>query len=247
MKPNPTINKPLPPLMPALLASLALLLAPLAPLAPLASATVLSPYTAQYSARINGMAVTITNTLRTTPQGYRVSTSASNLLGEIKEHEDFHLADDRIVVDAYHHQRSLFGNRRLERLVMDPTHGIARYQRNNETREILLEPDVLGPLSYQVQMRRDLAAGLSAFDYQVLHRGKIKSYRFEAEDSESVALPQGTVEAIRIRRVHDDNDRETIVWLAPDLDYQLVRLRLVEDGDRYELQLADLKAPGASP
>jgi len=241
MRPESAINAPRPPWALALLASLVLLLAPSA------GASALSPYTAQYSARINGMAVTITNTLRTTPEGYRVSTSATNLLGEIKEHEDFHLDDDRIVVDAYRHQRSLLGSRRLEKLVMDPAHGIAHYQRNDETREIPLKPDVLGPLSYQVQLRRDLAAGHSAFDYQVLHRGRVKWYRFEAEGAEAVALPQGPVEAIRIRRVHDDNDRETIVWLAPDLDYQLVRLRLVEDGDRYELQLSDLEAPGAAP
>lgn len=241
MRSNPAINARQSAWALALLTSLVLLLAPSA------DASALSPYTAQYSARINGMAVTITNALRATPEGYRVSTSATNLLGEIKEHEDFHLADDRIVVDAYRHQRSLLGSSRLEKLIMDPAHGIAHYQRNDKTREIPLEPDVLGPLSYQVQLRRDLADGHSAFDYQVLHRGRIKSYRFEAEGTEAVALPQGPVEAIRIRRVHDDNDRETIVWLAPDLDYQLVRLRLVEDGDRYELQLSDLEAPGAAP
>jgi len=226
------------------------LLAWLAAATQISMAAALTPYEATYSASLNGLPVTVTSALEATGNGYRISTSATNLLGELQEHENFHLAGERIVVDEYQHQRALLGNQRLERLVMDPGQGIARYQRDDKTREIPLTPGLLGPMSYQVQLRRDLAAGSSAFDYQVLHRGKVKQYHFQTEGTESVALPQGAVDAIRIRRVRDDNDRETIVWIAPKLDYQLVKLRQIEDGDSYELLLSGLNlrdAAGSQP
>lgn len=213
-------------------------------------AAALTPYEATYSASLNGLPVTVTSALEATSKGYRISTSATNLLGQLQEHENFHLADERIVVDEYQLQRALLGNQRLERLVVDPGQGIARYQRDDDTREIPFTPDLLGPMSYQVQLRRDLAAGSSVFDYQVLHRGKVKQYHFQTEGTESVTLPKGAVEAIRIRRVRDDNDRETIVWIAPNLDYQLVKLRQIEDGDSYELLLSGLNlrdATGSRP
>lgn len=210
-------------------------------LAQTATAAVLTPYRATYTANLNGLPVTVTSALETTAEGYRISTSATNMLGQLQEQETFHLADQRIVVDEYRHQRALLGSQRLEQLVIDRGRGIARYQRDKDTREIPLAPGLLGPMSYQVQLRRDLAAGSTAFDYQVMHRGKVKQYHFETEGSESITIPKGAVEAIRIRRVRDDNDRETIIWMAPKLGYQLVKLRQIEDGDSYELLLSGLE------
>lgn len=205
----------------------------------------LNPYEAIYQASLNGLPVTVTSTLETTADGFRISTSAANFLGELREQETFHLADEHIVVDAYQHRRAMLGNQRLEQLVVDAGQGIARYRRDDETREIPLVSGLLGPMSYQVQLRRDLAAGDAEFAYAVLHRGKIKQYQFAREGTEAVDLPTGPVEAIRVRRIRDDNDRETLFWMAPKLDFQLVKLRQVEDGDSYELLLTELRGHAA--
>lgn len=228
-------------LLPVLLAWLAVTTLP-------GTAAALTPYQATYTASLNGLPVTVISALETTEKGYRISNSATNMFGQLQEHEDFHLAGERIVVDEYQHQRAMLGSQRLESLVVDLDQGIARYRRDDKTRDIPFTRGLLGPMSYQLQLRRDLAAGDSAFDYQVLHRGKVKQYHFQTEGTESVTVPKGKVEAIRIRRVRDDNDRETIVWLAPKLDYQLVKLRQIEEGDSYELLLSalELRPPAGS-
>lgn len=210
------------------------------------AASALSPYEAVYKANINGLPVTITSTLETTAEGYRISTAADNFLGELREHERFHLAGEQILVDEYEHRRALLGSQRLERLVVDRRQGIARYRRDDRASDIPLTPDLLGPMSYQVQLRRDLAAGGTEFSYRVMHRGKVKEYHFEREGTESVALPSGAVEAVRVRRVRDDNDRETVFWMAPTFDFQLIKLRQIEEGERYELLLAELRTAGAA-
>lgn len=202
--------------------------------------TAFEPYTATYKASFNGIPVVITQTLTTTPAGYRVATSAANALGEMREQEDFHVTDGDIRVDTYRHQRSLLGSKRDEQLSVDRDQGIAHYQRDGEPREIPLQAGYLGPISYKVQLRRDLIAGKTSFDYQVMDRGKVKHYAFQSEGTDTIHTATGAVDAVRVRRVHDDNERQTLFWMAPTLGYQLVKLRQDEGGDSYELLLTEL-------
>ncbi|MGE3297004.1 MAG: DUF3108 domain-containing protein [Porticoccaceae bacterium] len=205
--------------------------------------TAFEPYTATYKASFNGIPVVITQTLTTTPAGYRVATAAANALGEIHEQEDFHVADGAILIDAYRHQRSFLGSKRDEQLAIDRGQGIARYQRDGEPREIPLQAGYLGPVSYKVQLRRDLIAGKTSFEYQVMDRGKIKHYAFQSEGTDTIPTATGNLDAVRVRRVRDDNERQTLFWMAPALGYQLVKLRQEEGGDSYELLLTELAVP----
>lgn len=208
--------------------------------------TALAPYTATYKASFNGIPVVITQTLKTTSGGYRIETSSANALGEMREQEDFHVAGDGgLLVDEYHNLRSLLGSSRDERLSVDYAKGIAHYLRDGSPRDIPLQPGYLGPASYQVQLRRDLVAGKTSFDYQVMDRGKVKQYVFQSEGTDTIHTATGDVNAVRVRRVRDDNVRQTIFWMAPTLGYQLVKLRQEENGDSYELLLTDLARAAA--
>jgi hypothetical protein len=211
------------------------------------SETTLAPYTATYKASVNGIPIVITQTLATTPAGYRIATASANALGEMREQEDFHITDGAILVDEYHNRRSLLGSSRDEQLSVDHAKGVAHYLRDGNPRDIPLQPGYLGPASYQVQLRRDLAAGKSSFDYRVMDRGKVEQYVFQSEGADVIHTATGDVNAVRIRRVRDDNVRQTIFWMAPTLGYQLVKLRQEENGDSYELLLTDLTRAAAPP
>jgi hypothetical protein len=209
--------------------------------------TAFEPYTATYKASFNGIPVVITQTLTTTPAGYRVTTAAANALGETHEQEDFHVTDGTILIDAYRHQRTLLGSRRDEQLSVDRSQGIAHYQRDGKPRDIPLQAGYLGPISYKVQLRRDLIAGKTSFDYQVMDRGRVKHYAFQREGTDTIHTVTGAVDAVRVRRVRDDNERQTLFWMAPSLGYQLVKLRQEEGGESYELLLTELAAAPTTP
>jgi hypothetical protein len=209
--------------------------------------TAFEPYTATYKASFNGIPVVITQTLTTTPAGYRVTTAAANALGETHEQEDFHVTDGTILVDAYRHQRTLLGSRRDEQLSVDRSQGIAHYQRDGKPRDIPLQAGYLGPISYKVQLRRDLIAGKTSFDYQVMDRGRVKHYAFQREGTDTIHTATGAVDAVRVRRVRDDNERQTLFWMAPSLGYQLVKLRQEEGGESYEFLLTELAAAPTTP
>lgn len=200
----------------------------------------LPPYSATYEANFNGIAVSATRNLDIIDGSYRLSTKAKSFLGSIDESETFRFVNGQIIVDAYQHERSMLGSKRKEKLIADHNSGTAYYTRKKKNREITLQPDYLGPMSYQLQIRRDLLAGATTFDYQVMHRGKVREYRFELTGEETLTTPAGDIECVTLKRVRDDNKRETQFWMAKNQAYLLVKLRQKEDNDIYELTLASI-------
>jgi len=200
----------------------------------------LSPFSAIYVAKFNGMPVEARRELVKVGDGYRVSISASNALGEMSQSEEFGLDDvGAIQLKQYHSQQRFFGIAKVEDLIVDPVKNIARYTRNDKRQEIPLAPGYLGPMSYQLQLARDLNARRSSYQYQVLNRGKVKDYRFDPVGEEVVNTPLGAIQTVKVRRVRDDQERETVFWMAPDLDFLLIKLwQREEDGQNYELTLS---------
>lgn len=208
----------------------------------------LNPFKATYVAKFNGMPVEAQRELTKVGNGYRLSTSASNMLGQMNESEVFHLdAKGVIQLDEYHSQQNFFGINRAEDMVIDPAKGIARYTRKGKTTEIPLAPGYLGPVSYQLQLARDLAEQGTAYRYEVVNRGKVKDYQFEPVGEEVVDTAMGSIRALKLRRVRDNQERETVFWLAPDWNYLLIKLwQREEDGQSYELTLGTATVNGQS-
>ncbi|MBA4502542.1 DUF3108 domain-containing protein [Marinobacterium marinum] len=100
-------------------------------------------------------------------------------------------------------------------------------------------------LSYQLQLRLDLLAGKDSMTYSVADGGKLKEYQFKVTGEEEVVTPYGRYNAVRVMRDRgEDADRETLLWLAPDLDYLIIRLEQTEsDGKTYALLLKNLETP----
>jgi hypothetical protein len=97
----------------------------------------------------------------------------------------------------------------------------------------------LDPLSYHQQLVNDLKAGKTEFSYNVLNRdGNSRTYHYKVELEEPLALPYGNVRAIRIARVEENSKKQVLAWLAPELDYMLVRLWRGEDNvEQFDVQL----------
>ena len=206
------------------------------------AAFTLRPYLASYSAEFNGMPLEAQRELIKLEQGYRLETSASNLLGKMRETERLHLdAEGRIRIDDYVSKRSFFGSKRKATLVIDHQLNKAIYTRKKKRREIALQPDYLGPISYQLQLRRDLVQPDSSLRYTVISRGKIKHYQFERLDEEVISTGLGEVVAVKVRRVRENAGRETVFWMAKEFAYLPVKVwQREEDGETYEMTLKSL-------
>ncbi len=202
----------------------------------------LNPYRMVYVAKYNGMPIEAVRELSVTSDGYRIQSRAKNFLGRINETEDFTVnGEGRLLPEHYEYDRSIFGIKRLETLQFDRSEGIAVSQRKGETRKIPLEGNLLGPVSYQEQLRQDMIWQEPNLSYAVIIRGNINQYEFERVGEELLETAAGNIKTVKLRLVREaDSPRETWLWMAPDLNYRLVKLLQVEeDGEHYEMLLKE--------
>src|SRR5690625_5259062 len=94
---------------------------------------------------------------------------------------------------------------------------------------------VQDPLSYQVQLQRDLIDGRENLSYQIANNGGLRAYSFEVVDEEVLETPLGKVNTVKVMRSRKNHDRVTYAWLAKGWGYLLVRLQQQEDGESHTI------------
>lgn len=127
-------------------------------------------------------------------------------------------------------------------ITMDPTKQELRVGKKQSLKTTPWYDEWLDQLSYHQQLAIDLAAGEREFSYEVLNRsGDAKTYHFRVVTEELLPLPYANVSALRIERVEEDSDRQIYAWVAPELDYLLVRLWRGENNvEQFDVQLHDV-------
>ena len=105
--------------------------------------------------------------------------------------------------------------------------------------ELMAAPDTLDPFSLQLRLMSDLAGNGDLFEYQVVDGRKIKEFRFARMGSETISVPAGRFDVIRVAKLQAPGEvAEITFWFAPALHFLPVRIEHVEeDGARSVLSL----------
>ncbi|MEO2266590.1 DUF3108 domain-containing protein [Pseudoalteromonas pernae] len=105
-------------------------------------------------------------------------------------------------------------------------------------------PDYQDVLSYQIALRKGLANGETKFSYPIIDKkGNTREYQFEVLGTETITLPIGNVETIKVKRVYDNDKRQAMVWFAPSMNYMMVRMFKGKDGvEQFQVELATYTA-----
>jgi len=83
--------------------------------------------------------------------------------------------------------------------------------------------------------------------YQVVDGDEIETYDFRVLGEERVRTKAGLIDAVKVERVRDPtkSTRKTVLWLAKDWNFLLVRLHQVEkDGKEYQIMLKQGEVEG---
>ncbi|WP_237739912.1 DUF3108 domain-containing protein [Rheinheimera nanhaiensis] len=184
--------------------------------------------------------------LKLTEQGYQLgySSDISWMIFTDKRQEtsDFSLQDGRIQPERYVLQRSGTGPNRYYELNLDPVEKTLSEGKKRTVKQVSWQDDWLDQLSYQLQLVLDLKAGKTEFHYKVLNRnGNAKMYHYKVVAEEILPLPYGRINTLRIARIEQNSDKQIYAWVAPELDYMLVRLWRGEDNvEQFDVQLHKL-------
>ncbi|MEB4591077.1 DUF3108 domain-containing protein [Candidatus Thiothrix sp. Deng01] len=94
----------------------------------------------------------------------------------------------------------------------------------------------LDPAVMELALMDALAAN-QPLSYKVVSRGKLQDYQFRKLGKETIQTPAGAYECEKVEVIHQDNKRQTTLWLAPKLNYAIVQVNHTEDGDLIETRL----------
>lgn len=206
----------------------------------------LKPFSASYEINWKSGISLSGNTVRklsTNENGdWSFESKASAMFASVFESTQFKWQNNQIIPLKYHFKQSVLGKKRIADVSFDWEQLKVTNTVEDKPWKMPISEGVQDKLSYQLLLQQDLARGLEEFNYSVADGGKLKQYKFVVDGKEIVDAPIGSYEAIRIKRLRDaKKNRETFIWFAPELDYQIIKLHQIEKKDKsYTLLLKEL-------
>lgn len=167
---------------------------------------------------------------------FRYRAVAENILFKFEEISDFRVEQGKVYPMQYQSERSNPFQKRKKAIGYNWDNQTAHYQYKDKKGTLQLENRVLDPLTSVFELARQVKEGHKDIHFQEVGSRKIKDRHFKLTGEETLSLPYGEVKALRLRML-DDDDKETLIWLAPEKNYLAVKVKQNEDGEEYLLEL----------
>ncbi|SEG72144.1 DUF3108 domain-containing protein [Marinobacterium lutimaris] len=173
---------------------------------------------------------------------WKAQNSSSLLFMGIEEQSRFHMQGGLIEPQEYSYERKGLSKKHNVHLSFD-RRGEYKVESPRGDDEIGYEGRIYDLLSHQMQLRVDLACKppQDDYNYTIARRKGVSDYRYRYVGEDSVETPAGTFEAILLEK-GEEGDKLEQIWLAPELNYLVVRFKHQEEDDE-AAELLLLKRP----
>ena len=148
-----------------------------------------------------------------------------------EESEVFEIIDNQIKPINYRFNQRILFRRYKASADFDWNNKKLSFVENKDKGVLELYQNILGPSSASLQLRLDfrkLKEGNipDEISYDVYWKGTIKKRSYDVSKvKESVETPLGIFEAYKVSRQFDEaNERSQIFWLAPSLDFSVIKI-----------------------
>jgi hypothetical protein len=153
--------------------------------------------------------------------------------GEIMQKSTLQIDGDRVVPLSYRGDDGTSSSDRDVSLDYDWSAGRVRGIAEKEKVDLELRPDAQDPMTVQIAMIMQLAAGREPREFWLVDKKEIKEYRYTREAPARVRTAFGEFDTVVYSSRRPDSDRITRVWYAPALGYTPVKAERVR-GDKQE-------------
>lgn len=211
------------------------LLALLAMLPALAAAALpdLSPLKASYRITVNGVPAGTAATVEVRPVAENRHEVAFRVQNRFFRHDEvsrFEWHACRVKPLEYRHEFTGMGIERDTALLFDWQRHIAIETRGTKLREIPLADDIADGLNMAMAARCRLREGGTRLDFPIIYRGERKELHFAVTGREVIETAVGQFDTLVIERLYESGRfRRTRIWVAPELDWFMVRFEHVEN------------------
>ena len=162
-------------------------------------------------------------------------------LGRIKIISDFSEMNNLISSTQYYVDAKILIRSDKRTLNFDQSSGTLTSKGKFEWSQTLLKNEnVFDPLNVQIQIRKNIIAGLKDFSLMLpdLKTGAIEANNYKVVDSGSFEVDGTVYPCIIVERIRLQDNRTTRYFLAPDIDYLIIK---VEDEDQDGDTMLELK------
>ncbi len=162
-------------------------------------------------------------------------------LGKITIISDFIEEDNLISSTQYYVDAKVLIRSDKRTLNFDQSSGTLTSKGKFEWSQTLLKNEnVFDPLNVQIQIRKNVIAGLKDFSLMLpdLKTGAIEANNYKVVDNDSFEVDGTVYPCIIVERIRLQDNRTTRYFLAPDIDYLIIK---VEDEDQDGDTMLELK------
>lgn len=204
----------------------------------------LSPYSAQYRTTARGMALKLSRNLKKSADGsYTLTNGGKIMVVGFHEVSVFGIEGTQVRPKSYVYQGTGLINRRRE-VHFTPGSDVIRSLYKEQWYELPYTEGTLDRMSQQEQLRLFLLndpTPAEDIEIRVADGKRIKDYLLNYVGEDTIDTPMGSLQTLHFERIHDDPDRKSDIWVAPELEYLMVKTVHVEDGKPVEAVITKAK------
>ncbi len=121
--------------------------------------------------------------------------------------------------------KAAFRSKTTESLNFDwPAKTATRQHNKDDNMSFALDQQLYDPMSLFFKARCDLMAGKTQLSYPLIHKGKEKTHKYNVIGTEIVETEIGDFDTLVVQRQRSNPDRRTTFYVAPALDYLIVKI-----------------------
>lgn len=170
----------------------------------------------------------------------RGTSGLAGLLGvDVTEASTFHWSDGRPEGLDYHYMQHAAIKSRKRSIRFDWRDERASTREGRKHWNTALVPGAMDRSLVTVALMADLhSASATALDYPVVEKDRIETQHYVRGANETLDLPAGRIDAVRVERERRHGSRQTICWFAPAMAWLPVQIEQIEKhGETITMQL----------
>ena len=207
----------------------------------------LPAYEARYSYESDEINIEGIRKFSKDPNSFNLSFKAKNLLASMGFESIFLIENSQIISKNYVIKvRPKFVNRDQEITFNYEDKIISSFGRDAWEKPLDQAKKSADPMNAQIQIRLNLLMGMQEFTIKLLEikNGGIEDNFYKVIKNEPCSLGENSYECVILKRFREKENRETLYYLIPDLDYMF--LKIIDSGPErnQKLELLEILSLG---
>lgn len=207
------------------------------------NALAMSPFQASYQFSYNGKNLgSATRTLSQNGNNWTyIFAAKAAAIASASETSRFSFSNGQINSSSFSRTSKVLVHNDTMTINFNPNTKTINTKKKDQPRSFAWKAGALDELNAELQVREDLKGSGLKSSYLIADAKGLDSRRFVKQGNETIKTAAGTYNTVKVVLTHDNGEKSSIFWLAPQLDYLPVKMSHVDGKTSYNLSLTSYK------